>query len=80
MTPRQLLMDKAIREASEGGWSGTVKAHMGVHMYMPEKWKAEGGWEDEEKKKLLDDMEREIRAENERRRKHSKLHAASLSE
>lgn len=80
MTPRQLLMDKAIREASEGGWSGTVKAHMGVHMYMPEKWKAEGGWEDEEKKKLLDDMEREIRAENERRRKHSKLDAAPLSE
>jgi hypothetical protein len=69
MTPRQLLVDRAMREASEGGWSGAVKAHMGVHMHMPEKWKAEGGWEDEEKKKLLDNMEREIRAENERRRK-----------
>ncbi|KIK44738.1 hypothetical protein CY34DRAFT_10873 [Suillus luteus UH-Slu-Lm8-n1] len=69
MTPRQLLVDRAMREASEGGWSGAVKAQMGVHMHMPEKWKAEGGWEDEEKKKLLDDMEREIRAENERRRK-----------
>ncbi|KAG1835463.1 hypothetical protein EV424DRAFT_1308700 [Suillus variegatus] len=80
MTPRQLLLDKAIREPSEGGWSGAVKAHMGVHMHMPQKWKAEGGWEDEEKKKLLDDMEREIRAENERRRKHSKLEAAPFSE
>ncbi|KAG1807501.1 uncharacterized protein BJ212DRAFT_1281944 [Suillus subaureus] len=80
MAPRQLLVDRAIREASEGGWSGAVKAHMGVHMHMPEKWKAEGGWEDEEKKKLLDDMEREIRAENERRKKHSKLDAASFSE
>lgn len=77
MTPRQLLVDRAIREASEGGWSGAVKAHMGVHMHMPEKWKAEGGWEDEEKKKLLDDMEREIRAENERRRK---LEASPFSE
>lgn len=80
MTPRQLLMDRAIREPSEGGWSGAVKAHMGVRMHMPQKWKAEGGWEDEEKKKLLDDMEREIRAENERRRKHSKLEAAPFSE
>lgn len=77
MTPRQLLMDRAIREVSEGGWSGAVKAQMGVHMHMPEKWKAEGGWEDEEKKKILDQMEREIQAENERRRKHSKLEAAS---
>lgn len=73
-------MDRAIREPSEGGWSGAVKAHMGVRMHMPQKWKAEGGWEDEEKKKLLDDMEREIRAENERRRKHSKLEAAPFSE
>lgn len=80
MTPRQLLVDRAIREASEGGWSGAVKAHMGVHMHMSEKWKAEGGWEDEDKKKLLDQMEREIRAENERRRKHSKLKAAPFSE
>lgn len=79
MTPKQLLDDRAIREASEGGWSGAVKARMGVHMHMPEKWKAEGGWEDEEKKKLLDDMEKEIRAENERRRKHSKLDVAPFS-
>ncbi|KAG2134109.1 hypothetical protein DEU56DRAFT_913777 [Suillus clintonianus] len=80
MTPKQLLVDRAIREVSEGGWSGTVKAHMGVHMHTPEKWKAEGGWEDEEMKKRLDDMEREIRAENERRRKNSKLEAVPLSE
>lgn len=73
MTQKQLLVDRAIREVSEGGWSGAVKARMGVHMHAPERWKAEGGWEDEEKKKRLDDMEREIRAENERRRKYSQL-------
>ena len=71
MTKRQLLVDKAIREVSEGGWSGAVKARLGVHMRSPEKWKAEGGWEDEDIKKRLDDMERKIRAENERRRKQS---------
>ncbi|KAG1743734.1 uncharacterized protein EDB91DRAFT_1051121 [Suillus paluster] len=80
MTPRQILMDRAVREASEGGWSGTVKARMGVHMHMSEKWKAEGGWEDQKTKKRLDDMEREIRVENERRRKGSQLDPAPLSE
>jgi hypothetical protein len=80
MTQKQVLVDKAIREVSEGGWSGAVKARMGVHMHIPEKWKAEGGWEDEEMKKRLDDMEREIRAENERRRNHSQLETAPLSE
>ncbi|KAG0699062.1 hypothetical protein DFH29DRAFT_877547 [Suillus ampliporus] len=79
MTPRQMLTDRAVREASEGGWSGTIKARTGVHMNMPEKWKAEGGWEDEETKKRLDDMEREIRAENERRRNSSQLEVAPLS-
>lgn len=80
MTQKQVLVDKAIREVSEGGWSGAVKAHMGVHMHIPEKWKAEGGWEDEEMKKRLDDMEREIRVENERRRNRSQLETAPLSE
>ncbi|OAX43758.1 hypothetical protein K503DRAFT_68041 [Rhizopogon vinicolor AM-OR11-026] len=80
MTQKQLLVDRAIREVSEGGWSGAVKARVGVHMYTHEKWKAEGGWEDEEMKKRLDNMERKIRAENERRRKHNQLEAAPLSE
>jgi hypothetical protein len=79
MTPKQQLVDRALREVSEGGWSGAIKARMGVHMHTPERWKAEGGWEDEKVKRRLDDMEREIQAENERRRKHSQLEAASLS-
>jgi hypothetical protein len=69
MTPEQKHRDKVVRRPSEGGYTGRIKAAMGVKMKDPDLWKREEEVSEqgrEREKKIFEVMEK-VRGEAQRK-------------
>ncbi|GBE83106.1 hypothetical protein SCP_0501530 [Sparassis crispa] len=69
MTPEQRRKDAIARSLSQVGYIAQVKRELGMKFKNPDAWKVEVGSSNDQER--LDEAERQIGAENERRRQHS---------